>query len=88
MAGILKESIPENKSLKVCERPLIKSASFFFRSFPPGKNNSRNGLPEKAGCDVPRPSLGWAGLVLPPRKDAPDGERQVDGVQHSATEQT
>ena len=34
------------------------------------------------------PSLGWTGFVLPPRKDAPDGERQMDGIQHSPAEQT
>ena len=32
--------------------------------------------------------MGGAGFVLPPREDAPNGEREVDRVQHSPAEQT
>ena len=30
----------------------------------------------------PCPSLGWAG-ILPPREYPPDGERQVNDIQHA-----
>ena len=30
----------------------------------------------------PRPSHGWAG-ILPPREYPPDGERQVNDIQHA-----
>ena len=34
----------------------------------------------------PRPSHGWAGVLLSPREDAPNGEGQMDDVQHSTEE--
>ena len=37
--------------------------------------------------EVPRPLLGWAGSAFPPREDAPEGEREMNGIQHRTTEQ-
>ncbi len=31
----------------------------------------------------PRPSHGWAGVLYFPREYPPDGERQVDDIQHA-----